>query len=96
MKKILVACGQGVATSTMVLGRLKEAMEKRGLDGTYTVTQCRVLEIITKSQDEYDIVVSVAHVPPGLKIPSINGMPILTGIGAEKVYDEIAEHLRAE
>jgi len=94
LKRILVACGQGVATSTMVLGRLKGAMEKRGLDGKYTVVQCKVLEILSKA-DGFDFVIATAQMPPGLKIPGVNGVPILTGIGVEKVYDQIAELIRA-
>jgi len=33
-KKILVACGTGVATSTVVVNKVKESLAARGLDVT--------------------------------------------------------------
>ncbi|WP_308615955.1 PTS sugar transporter subunit IIB [uncultured Enorma sp.] len=92
MKRILVACGQGVATSTIVLNRFKEAMKERGVDGQYTTTQCKVGEVHSKA-DQYDFVVATAVISdPG--IPFVNGVPILTGVGADKVWDQIAELIK--
>lgn len=91
MKRVILACGMGVATSTVVLNRMKEAMAKRGLDGTYTVLQCKVAEVPAKAEG-HDLIVATTRVPD-LGIPFVNGVPLLTGVGAEKVWDEIAEIL---
>ena len=93
MKRILVACGQGVATSTIVLNRLRDEMASRGLDGAYSITQCKVGEVRSKA-DEHDFVVATAQID-GLDIPYVNGVPLLTGIGADAVWNRIAELITA-
>lgn len=93
MKRILVACGQGVATSTIVLNRMRDELSARGLDGAYTITHCKVSEVRSK-QDEHDFVVATALISD-LDIPYVNGVPLLTGIGADEVWDRIEELVRA-
>jgi PTS system galactitol-specific IIB component len=95
MKRILLACGTAVATSTVVTSRLNDAMKKRGLAGKYTASQCKIAEIPSKV-DNFDILIANAKAPPGVAIPVINGLPLLTGVGAEKVWDEIAELIKKE
>lgn len=92
MKRLLLACGMGVATSTVVLNRLNAAMEARGLKGQYTTRQCKIAEVATKASD-YDLVIATAQLPD-VGIPVINGVSLLTGVGAEKVWDEIAGKIR--
>ncbi|MDR1929337.1 MAG: PTS sugar transporter subunit IIB [Treponema sp.] len=94
MKRILLACGTAVATSTVVTSRLNDAMKKRGLDGQFICSQCKIAEIPSKVSN-FDILIANAKPPPGVTIPVINGLPLLTGVGAEKVWDEIAELIRA-
>jgi PTS system galactitol-specific IIB component len=93
MKRILVACGTAVATSTVVTKRLNDAMKKRGLTGKFTCSQCKIAEILSKVSD-FDILIANAKAPPGVTISTINGLPLLTGVGAEKVWDEIAELIK--
>ena len=95
MKRILLACGTAVATSTVVTHRLDEAMKKRGLAGKYTTSQCKIAEIPSKVAN-FDILIANAKAPSGITIPTINGLPLLTGVGAEKVWDEIAELIKKE
>jgi PTS system galactitol-specific IIB component len=95
MKKILLACGTAVATSTVVTNRLIDAMKKRGLAGKFTTSQCKIAEILSKVSN-FDILIANAKAPAGVNIPVINGLPLLTGVGAEKVWDEIAELIRKE
>jgi len=95
MKKILLACGTAVATSTVVTHRLEEAMKKRGLAGKYTASQCKIAEIHSKV-DSFDILITTVKAPPGINIPVINGLPLLTGVGAEKIWDEVAELIKKE
>lgn len=92
MKRVLIACGNGIATSTVVVNKFNTEMENRGLKGTYTVTQCRVSEVPVKHQD-YDFVIVTASVPE-LPTPVINGIPLLTGIGIDSVWDQAEELLR--
>ena len=53
MKKILVACGSGVCTSTVALQKLKAAMEKRGLSSQVTYGQCAVADLAMNAKN-YD------------------------------------------
>ena len=43
MKRILVACGNGIATSTVVATKIREKCEENGI--AVTVTQCKLLEV---------------------------------------------------
>ena len=43
MKKILVACGTGMATSTMISEKIKGILEERGID--CVMNQCILSEI---------------------------------------------------
>jgi PTS system galactitol-specific IIB component len=95
MKRILLACGTAVATSTVVTSRLNDAMKKRGLAGKFTCSQCKIAEILSKVAN-FDILIANAKAPAGVTIPTINGLPLLTGVGAEKVWDEIAELIKKE
>ena len=93
MKRVLLACGTAVATSTVVHHRFIEAMKKRGLEGKYTTSVCKIAEIPSKVAG-FDILITNAKAPPGIEIPTFNGLPLLTGIGAERVYDEVAELIK--
>lgn len=43
MKRILVACGNGIATSTVVATKIREKCEDNGIP--VSVTQCKLLEV---------------------------------------------------
>lgn len=92
MKKILLCCGSGIATSTAAANRLKEKLEERGFSGQFTTTQCKVNEIASKI-DDYDLVISTAVISQPLSKPVVMGIPFLTGIGLDKTIDEIVQKL---
>jgi len=89
-KKLMVMCGTGVATSTVVMGKLKSWLDEQGLAQDVTLYQSKVAEEVNHI-DDYDVVVSTTLVPESIKSKVINGVPLLTGIGADKVYDEIKQ-----
>lgn len=91
-KKLLVICGTGVATSTVVMGKLKTWLDQQGLTKDVTLYQSKVAEEVNHI-DDYDIVVSTTLVPDSIKEKVIDGVPLLTGIGADKVYNEIKENI---
>ena len=49
MKKILLCCGTGVATSTVVHKKLEEELNKRGRKGQFVISQCKAVEVPAKS-----------------------------------------------
>lgn len=92
MKKILLCCGSGIATSTAAASRLKNKLEERGFAGQFTTTQCKVNEIASKI-DDYDLVISTAVITQPLSKPLVMGIPFLTGINLDKTIDEIVQKL---
>lgn len=94
MKKpfsVLVVCGTGIATSTMVATKVKEYMNTHSL-GPVNIRQGKVMDLL-KSQ-EADVIIATTQVPSSVTIPVINAIPLLTGIGAQSVFDRLEEVFR--
>jgi PTS system galactitol-specific IIB component len=89
-KKVLVACGTGIATSTVVTIKIQEALQKNNIDAD--VIQCKVAEIPSKI-DGADLIVTTT-VYENSKVPVIRGLSFLTGIGMEKDLQKIVETLK--
>ena len=90
MKKILVACGTGVVTSTIAVNRIKDGLKQRGLEKEAEITQCKIAEIASKAH-MFDFVVTTTQAPSGISVPVLNGLPLLTRVGEAKLHDQIAE-----
>lgn len=91
MKKILVACGNGIATSTMVASKVKANLKDKGLE--VTTNQTRLLEVGGKVAG-HDLLITTGKFEGDTKgVPVVNAMSILTGIGAEETYQEIYDLL---
>ena len=92
MKKILLCCGSGIATSTAAANRLKNKLEERGFAGQFTTTQCKVNEVASKAAD-YDLIVSTAVISQDFGKPVVLGISFLTGINLDKTIDEVISKL---
>ncbi len=79
MKKLLIMCGTGVATSTIVTNKVKEWLKEKGLTDQVKLYQSKVADEMNKI-DNYDIVVSTTVVPDSIKDRVIMGLPLLTGM----------------
>lgn len=90
-KTILISCGTGVATSTMVANAIEEAMKARGID--IITRQCKAIEV-RSLVDGADLIVTTTPVPEDLDVPVIHTLAFLTGIGKEEVIEQIAGHLK--
>jgi PTS system galactitol-specific IIB component len=90
MKRILVVCGTGVATSTVVVNKVREHLKSRGVEAQ--ILQGKVMDLVHGDVDA-DLVVATTEVPAGLSVPSVPALPLLTGIGEDSVYQQIDEHL---
>lgn len=93
MKKMVVMCGSGVATSTLVTGKIKKWLKENGYDKEVTITQSTMAAEINKI-DSYDIALSTTSIPASVKDKVIHGLPLLTGLGEDKVFAEIEEKLK--
>ena len=91
-KRVLVACGNGVATSTVVADKVKNYCAERGL--TIQISQCRMIELHDKG-DGYDLIVTSGKFSdPDLTTPCIMAISLLTGIGADKTLEQIYQALK--
>ncbi|MCP0888032.1 PTS sugar transporter subunit IIB [Ligilactobacillus sp. WILCCON 0076] len=92
MKKLMVMCGSGVATSTVVMGKIKNWLANEGLESEVKLYQSKVAEEVNHV-DDYDVVVSTTLVPESIKSKVINGVPLLTGVGTDVVFGKIKAEL---
>lgn len=92
MKTLMVVCGSGIATSTVVEGKIRDFLDSKGVLDKVKMYKGNIAEQINHI-DEYDAFVSTTVVPDDVKDKVISGLPVLTGVGADKVYDEILKKL---
>lgn len=92
MKKVLVACGNGIATSTVVASKIREACEENGI--AVATTQCKLLEVESKAED-FDLLVTTGKFTGGrVNVPVVGAISLLTGIGEEATLEEIVNLLK--
>lgn len=93
MKRILLACGAGVCTSTAARVKVEKILDANGYKGQYKVEQCKIAEVAAKS-GSFDFVISTTMKPEGVKCPFINGICFLTGVGIDKTTKEILDLMK--
>lgn len=89
-KKILVICGTGIATSTVVAIKIREFCATRNI--AVEVSQGKVMDIV-RGVVGYDLIVATTPIPSKITIPVIQGLPFLTGINVEATLEKIAQAL---
>lgn len=94
MKKILLACGSGIATSTAVRAKVAAMLDENGYAKQYEITQCSIQEAVVKSST-YDFLVATTVKPEGLQCDFVSGVPYLTGMGVAKANEQILELMKA-
>ncbi|GBU10426.1 PTS galactitol transporter subunit IIB [Erysipelotrichaceae bacterium] len=85
-KKIIVACGGAVATSTVAANAIKNLCESNGI--LCEINQIRMSEIESICQG-YDLIVTTARMDKNFGVPYVNGISFLTGINKDKIEKEI-------
>lgn len=89
-KTILVACGAGIATSTIVNEALKEMCKVNRIEAN--LVQCKITEVPALAEGA-DLLVSTTIANKEYPFPVINARAFLTGIGIEEVKAEILREL---
>jgi PTS system galactitol-specific IIB component len=89
-KTVLVICGTGVATSTVVATKIRDHCAAKNI--AVTVQQGKVMDLVNGSPD-VDLIVATTQVPTSVTIPVVAGLPFLTGIGLDSTLQEIVDHL---
>ena len=89
-KKVIVACGGAVATSTVAANAVVDLAKENGID--IEIAQVRILEI--ESNLPADLIVTTSKVKRDYGVPLITGMPYISGIGVDKTKAKILEVLK--
>lgn len=89
MKKVIVACGTGIATSTVVCVKIKEALAKANVQAD--IVQCKVSEIESKISGADLIVTTTSYSNP--TVPVIRALSFLTGMGMDQDIKKIVDIL---
>lgn len=91
-KVVLVACGTGIATSTVVNNALEELAKEQGLQ--LEIIQCKMMEVPGYA-DRADLLITTTVVDKDkYNFPVINGRAFLTGMGLDKTKEEILAELQ--
>ena len=78
MKKVVIACGAGLATSSMVKSKVEDILKKNGIQ--FKTIQCTLTEVDNYDGD-VDLIITTMRVRKKYKSPVISGSAYLSGIG---------------
>lgn len=90
-KKVLVACGAGIATSTVVCDKVETLIKENNIDAQ--VIQCKIAEVASK-QDSADLIISTTILPTTYKIPAIIATAYISGINTKSLDKKILDALQ--
>ncbi|MBR2791087.1 MAG: PTS sugar transporter subunit IIB [Erysipelotrichaceae bacterium] len=92
MKRIIVACGSGVATSETVAAKLRRLLEQKGVQEVEV--EAININILEKQIKHADIYVAITPFKQeNFPIPVFSGMAFLTGFGQEAELKKIIEEI---
>ncbi|WP_011609298.1 PTS galactitol transporter subunit IIB [Histophilus somni] len=91
-KKVIVACGGAVATSTLAAEEIEELCAENNI--SLELVQCRVNEIGSYINDA-DLICTTAKISQTYgDIPIVHGMPFVSGVGIDELKEKILVILR--
>lgn len=93
-KTILVACGTGIATSTVAAKKCEKICKEAGLN--VKTVQCKAIEAASKVPvTRPDVIVATTDIPGDLKgTPMLNGRCLLTGVGLKQFKEDLVNALK--
>lgn len=89
-KRIIVACGGAIATSTVAANKIKDLLKENNIDAE--IKQTRITEL-GNELDNTDLIVTTAKVRKEYGVPVIHGVAFISGIGLEKTKQQILDVL---
>jgi PTS system galactitol-specific IIB component len=94
VKRILLACGSGVATSEAVRVRIEKLLNSEGFEGGYTIDMCKIAQAPELSSS-YDFLIATTQAPVTIKCPYVNGVPFLMSVGVDEATRRVLQLMRA-
>ena len=90
-KLIFVACGTGGVTSRNIAMKIEKYLKGKGVD--CKIDTCKVVEVRSKAESlKPDLIASATRLPE-VDVPTVSAAALLTGVGVDKVYEQIYEIL---
>jgi len=90
--RLVVICATGLATATMAATKLETEFKRRGVP--VKISKGRVSDMRgLVSQTKPDLVVATARINKDMGIPVFDGVPLLSGRGVDKLFDDIFEYV---
>lgn len=91
MKKIVIACGAGLATSSMVKDKVEQILKKNNI--AFKTIQCTLTEVDNYDGD-VDLIITTMRVRKKYESPVISGSAYLSGVNEEAVTEQILDILK--
>lgn len=91
MKKVIVACGSGVATSQTVASKVDRILKERGVKVNVEAVDIKSLEQHIRTSDAY---VAITKPSKEYDIPTFNGISFLTGMGMDEETEKLIKALQ--
>lgn len=94
-KRLIVACGSGVATSQTIASKIAGMFEDDGIDFPVEAVDYKSIQNELPSAGIYVYIAEpdeeVLEKAKELDVKVFPGIPFLTGMGTDKIYDDIKE-----
>ena len=88
MKKIVLACGAGAATSTLVAQKVANLLDANGYKDQYEIVQCAISEAKDNCEGA-DMLIATTIAPEGLECPYVSGVPFMTGVKLAQAQEAV-------
>lgn len=93
-KRVLVACGTGSATSTVVASKVKDLLDAHGVEAQ--VSQCKLVELeerVSGWRPDVVVVTGTYGASEVAGVPVVKGFAFLTGVGIDAVVAQLLQRL---
>lgn len=92
MKKVLVVCGNGIASSSIMVSILQDYLKEEKIDAQ--VDKSSLMACTADTFNSYNLVVSSTKLDnPEIKTKVIVGAGLLTGLGEDEIFAAVKEEL---
>lgn len=92
MKNIIVVCGNGIASSSIMMATLQDLLDENGLEAN--LEKASLMDCTPERFNSKDLIVSSTAIDnPEITTPVIVGVSLLTGIGEEETLEQIKSYL---
>lgn len=87
-KKILVVCGNGIASSSIMVSILQDHLKEQRMQAE--VDKASLMDCNAERFNSYDLIVSSTKIDnPDVTTPVIVGAGLLTGIGEDEILEQV-------